>query len=245
MTHKPALAVFFAGLTTLAVASTAWAQTSDTKIFVDVNVGAQTQARTLSTSTSFPLYGETAIINAAEAVDGGGLFDISGRYRVMPKVSAGVGFSIFSNSGDGTLAASIPNPDFLNRPASTSTTASHLNHREQAVHLMAAYTIPVTFMKKTVDATVFAGPSFFSLKQDILSANVTSGTQTAVVATTSETASKAGGNVGVNLSYMVKPNYGAGVFLRYAGATVKLPSAGDVKVGGFQLGIGARLAFDF
>jgi len=42
---------------------------------------------------------------------------------------------------------------------------------------------------------------------------------------------------------MAKPNYGAGVFLRYAGATIELPSAGNVKVGGLQLGIGARLRF--
>ena len=90
MTHKTALAVFLTGLTSLVATSAASAQTKEPKIFVDVNVGAQPQARTLSTSTSFSLYNETAIVNAAEAVDGGGLFDISGRYRVMPNVSAGV-----------------------------------------------------------------------------------------------------------------------------------------------------------
>jgi len=242
MTHKTALAVFLTGLTSLAATSAASAQTKEPKIFVDVNVGAQPQARTLSTSTSFPLYNETAAVNAAEAVDGGGLFDISGRYRIMPNVSAGVGFSIFSKKGDGTLVASIPNPNFLNRPATSTTDATDLKHREQAVHLMAAYTIPIT-MVDNLDATVFAGPSFFSLKQDILSATVTPNTQTAVVATTSESESKAGANIGVNINYMATPNYGAGVFLRYAGATIKLPSAGDVKVGGLQLGIGARLRF--
>jgi hypothetical protein len=37
--------------------------------------------------------------------------------------------------------------------------------------------------------------------------------------------------------------YGAGLFLRYAGASVDLPSANNVKVGGVQLGGGLRLRF--
>ena len=94
-----------------------------------------------------------------------------------------------------------------------------------------------------IDATVVAGPSFFRLTQDILDATVPSGTQTANVATLSEKGSSTGGHIGVNLSYMFAPNYGAGVFLRYAGASIDLPSAQDIKVGGLQLGIGARLRF--
>src|SRR5256712_5999463 len=75
MTHKTKLAVLIAGLT-LAGSSAATAQTPTTKpIFVDVNGGAQTQSRTLNTTTSFPLYGETAVINSAQGIDGGGLFD--------------------------------------------------------------------------------------------------------------------------------------------------------------------------
>jgi len=238
MTHKTALAVILAGCS-LAATSTAAAQTT-TKISVDVNVGAQTQARTLNTSTSFPLYGETAVVNAAQAVDGGPLFDLSGRYDVMAPLSAGVGFSVFSKKGDGTLLASIPDPNVVGKPANTSNSATDLKHREQAVHILVAYTL--TVMPK-VEAVISAGPSFFTLNQDILSASVAAGTQTATVATVKEKASKAGGNIGVNLNYMITPNYGAGVFVRYAGATVKLPSAGDVKVGGVQLGIGARLRF--
>jgi len=39
------------------------------------------------------------------------------------------------------------------------------------------------------------------------------------------------------------PRIGAGVFIRYAGGSVDLPSAPDVKVGGFQIGVGARVRF--
>src|SRR5438309_4738099 len=117
MKHKTKLAALIAGLT-LAGSSAATAQTQTTKpIFVDVNAGAQTQSRTLITTTSFPLYGETAVINSAQGIDGGGLFDISGGYRILRQFSIGIGFSAFSKTGSGTIAASIPNPAVINRPA--------------------------------------------------------------------------------------------------------------------------------
>src|SRR6266566_3595868 len=106
MINKTSLAVLIAGLT-LAGSSAATAQTkaSTSMFFVDVNVGAQTQSRTLDSSTSFPLYGETAVINAAQSIGSGGLFDISGGYRILPRVSAALGFSVFSKSGDGAISA--------------------------------------------------------------------------------------------------------------------------------------------
>ena len=239
MTHKTKLAMLIAGLM-LAGSSVATAQTqTTTRFFVDVNGGAQTQARTLNTTTSFPLYGETAIINSAQAVDGGGLFDFSGGYRIHRQFSVGVGFSVFSKSGSGTIAASIPNPAVVNRPATSTTSGSDLKHREFGTHLMFIWTQPI---HKNFEAAIFGGPSFIKLTQDVMTATVPAGTQTVNVASQSQNATAKGGNVGVNLNYMVKPNYGVGVFIRYAGATAKLP-AGNAKVGGLQLGGGLRLKF--
>jgi hypothetical protein len=242
MKNPTSLAVLIAGAL-LASSSTAAAQaTTPTSVFIDINGGAQTQSRTLTTSSSFPLYGETAVVNAAGAVDGGGLFDISGGYQVTPRLGVAVGFSIFSKSGDGSLVASIPDPIFVNRPAVKTTDATDLKHRETATHLMAVYPVPLHIMDK-VETRISGGVSFFRLSQDIMSATVPPGTQTANVATTEESGNATGGNVGVNINYMYKPNYGGGIFLRYAGASVELPSAGKVRVGGFQLGAGARLRF--
>ena len=107
MTHKTKLAALIAALT-FAGTSAAAAQTQTPKpIFVDVNGGAQTQSRTLNTTTSFPLYGETAVINSAQGIDGGGLFDISGGYRIYRQFSVGVGFSVFSKTGSGTIAYTV------------------------------------------------------------------------------------------------------------------------------------------
>jgi len=241
MKQQTGLALLLAGLA-LAHSSTALAQTpaAPAKITIDVRAGAQTQSRTLDTTTSFPLYGETAVVNAAQAVESGGLFDITGAYRIMSRLSAGVGFSIFSKGGDGSLIASVPNPNIFNRPQTTTATATDLAHKEVGTHLMAVYTLP---LMENMEADLFAGPSFFHLTQDVLSATVPPGTQTANVATTSEKGSATGGNVGVNVSYMFKPNYGVAVFMRYAGATIDLPSAPGAKVGGFQLGGGAHFKF--
>ncbi len=218
--------------------SIAYAQ-EPTKAFIDVNVGAQTQSRAISSSRSFPLYGETAVINAAESIDSGGFFDISGGYRVMPSFGVAVGVSTFSKSGDGSIAASIPSPIAFNRPANVTSTATDLNHSEVATHLMAVYFATLD----QIEISAHVGPSFFRVKQDILNATVPAGTQNLSATAEEESANATGVNIGVNINYMFRPNYGAGVFLRYAGATVDLPSAPDVKVGGAQLGIGLRLRF--
>ena len=50
-----------------------------------------------------------------------------------------------------------------------------------------------------------------------------------------------GVNVGADVTYLFTKTLGAGVFARYNGGSVSLDSVSDVKAGGFQLGIGARL----
>ncbi len=240
MNKTTILAVLTAALS-LAASSPAMAQAQQpTSIFVDVNVGAQTQSRTIESSTRFPLYGETAIINAAQSIGGGALFDISGGYRFMRKFGVALGVSTFSKSGDGSLVASIPSPVAFNRPATVTNTATDVKHKELGTHVMFVYFVPVL---TNFDVSVFAGPSFFHLTQDILSATVPAGTQTISVASQSQKGNGTGANAGINFNYMYRPNYGGGLFIRYAGATVDLPSAAGVKVGGFQVGVGLRARF--
>jgi hypothetical protein len=224
----------------LAGISTAAAQSKDAPIFIDINAGAQTQSRAIQGSTSFPLYGETAVINSAQSIESGGLFDISGGYRFARSLGVAVGVSMFSQSGDGSIVASIPSPIAFNKAVTVTSTATDLKHSEVVTNLMLVYFVPII---EKFDANFFVGPSFFSVKQDILSATVAPGTQNTTVATQEEKANATGVNVGMNLNYLIRRNYGAGVFLRYVGGTVDLPSSPDVKVGGFQFGAGLRLRF--
>jgi hypothetical protein len=233
------------------------------KAFIDVNGGAQPQSQTLDASASSPLYSETAIVNSAQGIDGGALFDISGGYRIRPAFAVGIGFSVFSKSGEGSFIASIPDPLIRNRRTTLPGSASGLKHREIGTHVMAVWLVPrfasPRFAK--IDVAIFGGPSFFQLSQDVMTAAVPAGTQTVNVTSLREKGNALGGTVGINLNYMFAPRsgsapasgsaptsssalrYGIGIFLRYAGASADLPSADNVRVGGFQAGGGLRLRF--
>ncbi|HJZ78639.1 MAG TPA: hypothetical protein VKE51_43225, partial [Vicinamibacterales bacterium] len=69
------------------------------------------------------------------------------------------------------------------------------------------------------------------------------GTQNVVSSVQRESGTAKGVNIGADLSYSFTKLVGAGGFIRYNGGSVDLPSLSDVKAGGFQLGIGARLRF--
>lgn len=232
-------ALLAAGLAIAGFAAAAEAQDT-TKIFVDINLGAQTQSRSIESSTTFPLYGETAAISTAQSIDSGGLFDFSVGYRVIPTVGVALGLSRFSSEGEGSVVASIPSPVAFNRAVSVTDTVSDLEHKETVTHLMFTYFYPI---KSNIDVSAFIGPSFFRVSQDIVTASIPNGTQSLNVGTETRKANATGLNIGFNINYMVTPNYGGGVFMRYAGATAELENTGNLKVGGFQLGIGLRARF--
>ena len=50
-------------------------------------------------------------------------------------------------------------------------------------------------------------------------------------------------NIGADISYQFMKMVGAGFFLRYNGGSVDLTTIPDVKAGGLQVGVGARLRF--
>ena len=74
-------------------------------------------------------------------------------------LSIGVGFSVFSKSGDGALAASIPDPNVFNKPKTTNASASDLKHKEIATHILFVWSVPIG---DKLDASVSAGPGTFS-----------------------------------------------------------------------------------
>jgi hypothetical protein len=233
--------ILFAVGLVMAATSTAAAQTNVTSPgFLDVNIGAQLTSRSLTTSATFPLYDETAAIATSQQIDAGPMFDIRGGYRVRNNVSVGVGLSIFSRSSDGIAALTIPNPARFNDPATVTLTQSDLKHSELGVHLMVVWTSP---MIDRINIAVSGGPSFIRLRQDLITASVVSGTQTATSTVSSESGVAMGGNVGIDAIYMVTPRYGVGLAIGYAGGSADLDSVENQKVGGFRIGGGARLRF--
>ena len=232
-----------------AIASEARAQTQPppaTLGFVNVNFGTQPSSRTIGRSNSFPVYGETATLTTTQENGDGGIFDITAGYRFGPdlygpNLGVAVGFSNFSNLSDSGVVVTVPDPLIFDRPRTVNTSVADLQHNERGIHLSAVWFMPIT---NQFDVAFSAGPSFIRVSQDLVSSvTIPPGTQNASPVVATEKKTGVGVNIGVDGSYLFTRNFGAGVFLRYAGAKVDLPSAPDLKVGGFQIGIGARIRF--
>jgi opacity protein-like surface antigen len=211
------------------------------KLSIGVSVGAQTRASTASTDFSFPIYGQTASVTTSASVNGGPLFDVNATYRFMPRIGVGLGYTAFRNTGTAQGAASIPSPVFFNLPAAVTINPIDAKHTENNFYIVIAGFVPIT---NVIELSLFVGPSFTNVKQDVInSVTVPPGTQTVVSSAQSESGTAKGVNVGADLSYQFTKLVGAGAFIRYNGGSVDLTTVSNVKAGGFQLGIGARLRF--
>jgi hypothetical protein len=235
------------GLLTALILGTAHAVTAQVQPaplergFLNINAGAQPQSRSFVAENSFPLYGETARVSAAGHVANGPIFDINGGWHVGHDVSVGVGFTSFSDKDASVMTATIPHPLVVNFPRTVSAMVDDLRHTERAVYLQLVYRVPVT---AKIDAAFNIGPTFISTKQGLVtSATVAPGTQNATPVVEEQSKRATGIIVGFDGSYMFSRAIGAGLFIRYAGAKVDLPSVPDLKVGGFQAGLGARVRF--
>ena len=125
-----------------------------------------------------------------------------------------------------------------------------LGHTETAVHLRAIWQL---YSSSRYDASLVVGPSFFHVKQDFVEAVAatesgspyTAVTLNATFGSASKTA--IGANAGVEFNYRLSGDIGAGVFVRWAAASVKMAGAGGeshtVKLGGPQIGLALRYRF--
>jgi Outer membrane protein beta-barrel domain len=227
---------------TLAFGSLAGAQTMlNGKLFINVNGGGQTQARTVDNSFSIPVYGQTATIATTATIPSGGIFDFSAGYRVLNNLGVAIGFSTFSVTGATAGAASVPSPIFFNRPLAVTIPESPAERKDRSVYLLLVGFVPVT---DKVELALSIGPSFIRVQQALItSVSIPAGTQNVSPSQQTQSGTAKGVNVGVDLSYMFIKQVGAGAFMRYNGGSVDLESAPGLKAGGFQLGLGARLRF--
>lgn len=211
------------------------------KAFVNVNVGAQTQSATMNNDFSFPIYGQTASVTTTASVDGGPLFDLSVGYRFIPKIGVAIGYSSFSRTGSVAGAASIPSPLFFNRPAAVTIPAADAQRKDRNIYLIVVGFVPI--YDKT-ELALFVGPSATRVQQEVIAdVSVPAGTQNVVSTIQSQSGTAVGVNIGADLTYQFQKQVGAGVFVRYNGGSVDLTTLNDVKAGGLQMGIGARVKF--
>lgn len=217
------------------------------KGYVSVNGGAQAGSHNLDSSSSFPLYDETATVSTSQKVKSGGFFDIGGAYRVWGKnLLAGLTFSHTSSDSNVSLEAHIPDPVVFDKLRTVTSSQSGAKHSENTVHLDAIWMIPVA---NKIDVGVFGGPSIFAVKQDTVGTLTVSEPGPSVTAPLgSASKTTVGVNFGADVQYLIGKvagrSWGVGATARYSVGSASLPGASKkLTVGGFQIGAGARLRF--
>jgi hypothetical protein len=217
---------------------------------VSLNAGFQQPATTFAATAHPPVYESTATLTTTYTVPKGALFDGEVILRVSGGFGLDVGVSAFSRSEVAPIAGTIPHPALGSAPRPISGTSGALERAEIVGRIDAAYVISAG----SVDVAVSAGPSFFTVNQDVVTnvAFTESPSFDRVTFTgatvTSAGATKLGFNAGVDVGVKLSKNIGVGAMVRYSHASMVLPLANtpagvNADAGGTHVGGGVRLYF--
>jgi len=241
------VAIAVAGLVCSATIASAQAPGSPSSRpgFVSVNASGQVQERNFTSVSTFTTFAETGGLASSQTIGRGGVLDITGGYRVGKHIGVALGIWGGLTNVAATTSAAIPDPLYFGRFKTVTLTTDDggisLKQTTLGANLLLTWTTPVT---DRIDVSVFLGPSFIHVKQDLATVAVTSNGQSITMATASESASTArAGTIGFDLSQRMSDRFGVGVFVRYSGGEADLPTAPKLKVGGLQVGGGIRAHF--
>jgi hypothetical protein len=218
--------------------------------FVVVNGDYQFTANNFTNGAVKQQNAENGRFDTNYGVKAGPAFDVAGGGVFWRTLAVGVEVSRFSIATPASLSATIPHPFFFDRPRSISGDVAGLKREEMAVHVQARLGFPVG---TRFQLTVFGGPSFFQVKQGMVTDYTYTDSypydvaQFSAATTTNASVSKIGFIVGGDFAFFFTKQVGVGVTVQFAGTTVVLPGAGGgtqtVNVGGTNAGGGLRLRF--
>ncbi len=220
------------------------------RVRVNVDAGAPVSSTAFHDSITTLVYLEDAVTDAAYTVTTGPQFDGGVTVRLAGNLGVGVGVSWFEKRNDAAIAATIPHPFFSDTPRAIAGTARSLERNELAAHFQAVYLISV----RRLDVALSTGPSFFSVKQDLVT-DVSYGESYPYDSATFTTASfttvtkgAIGFNMGTDISVRLIRHVGVGALVRFSRASVLFAvpnSTVTVKsdVGGIQALGGIRIFF--
>jgi hypothetical protein len=225
---------------------------SDSPIaFLSANVGGQVTSLDFDDSVTFPSpYAEDGTYTASYKVPPAVAVDVGGAVRVWRRLYAGAAVTYFSSKHDADVSAQYPHPFFRDKPRPVSGTASGITRDETAVHVQAAWLVPVS---RRVHMVLFAGPSYFSVKQDVVTGVRVTETypydEAAFAGVSQERASESviGFNVGADGMFLFTRHVGVGGAARFSRASVDITTGNQsslsVDVGGLIVSGGLRVAF--
>ena len=244
--------------TTLMVAGTASAQDAREppeglagRFSLHINGLFQSRSEQFQGTTEFVLYDEDGRFTSDHVVGGDGVIDGGGRIQMWRQLSVGATYTQMNGSEGVTLAGSVPHPFQFDvfRPVGPEPFAS--KYRERSTHVELAWRFPFPDVPEA-DITIFGGPSFFNVSRDIPGEIIV--TETAPpfstadirIETARESKNGFGGHVGVDATFMLTPQFGLGLVVRFVGGSADISAGTDtvsVNTGGVQGGGGIRFRF--
>jgi hypothetical protein len=218
--------------------------------FFGLGGGGQSASPLFADSSSYPLYDETGQYQATYTTARASALDATVGLRLSPTFVLGVALWRSTSVPTAALTAIVPHPFSYDTPRLTTADDLVVGRSENDGHLQLTWLVPVG---RHSDLSIFAGPSLFYLRQDVVSS--LSFRETYPYDTVSVSAFQVqrrakvgfGANAGADLTIMVWRFIGVGVGGRYARGSVTMPGATadsvKVKVGGAQVSGGVRIRF--
>jgi hypothetical protein len=214
------------------------------RVIVSVNASYLAASRTFDDTRTFDLYAEQGSFTTDYEVEARVGVDAGAFVRVWRNLAVGGAFTTHKDDSELAVEASIPHPLLFNHPRHVEGTAPG-TREETAIHLQVAYVVPLSGKFQVV---VFGGPSFFTVKQSVVTGITYDEDYPYDEATFSgadvevEEEKKTGFNVGADVGYYFTPNVGVGGIIRFSQTKVTF-SLGEVDAGGPMIGGGLRLRF--
>jgi hypothetical protein len=172
--------------------------------------------------------------------------------RLVGGFGVGVAVSSATSKKDADVSAAIPNPFFFKMPRTIAGIAPDQQRSELVTHVHGIYTLHPA---RRVDLALSAGPSFFHVRQDVVTdvsfvdtypfdAPVFTAATSLRVTATDAVGFNAGADVGMKLAR----HAGLGASVRFSKASVSLTMPNSTNtvsmdVGGTQLAGGVRVWF--
>ena len=213
-------------------------------VTVSVNASYLAATRTFDDTRTFDLYAEQGSFTTDYDIEARVGVDAGAFVRVWENLAAGVAFTTHKDDGDVAIEGTVPHPLLFNQPRAIEGTTPG-TREETAIHLQVAYVVPINRQLRVV---VFGGPSFFTVKQSVVTGITYSEDYPYDEATFSgadvetEEEQKTGFNVGADVGYYFTKNVGVGGIIRFSQTKVTF-SVGEVDAGGAMFGGGLRLRF--
>ena len=218
--------------------------------YLHVDGGVQTATPGFTSNVTFKLYREDGTFTATYRFSGAALIAGRGGVRVWRNLGLGVGVSRAGLAGEADISARLPHPFHFNQFRNVSGTATGLKREETMVSAELSWLLRPT---RALDVMLFAGPAYFTTRQDMATLPRYTETYPFVEATFIGVESQAvsetgvGFTAGLDLSYLINKHMGLGSLVRFSRATATFSpaarSASNVTLGGVQASAGLRLRF--